>query len=220
MKSGLAGAALAACLLASGCFDMKQDFRFNSDETAEVTFRIAIDAALIALAQQGTEKPFCTDEMIARDGITGTAKSTTEGADVVCTLTISGPIAKVVDAASNAKLNENAKGKQAIALTRDGEAYVLQIDLPPPDDGKAADNPMAKTMQAMMLAKMSGKTLAWTVTAPSIIETSGTLSDDGRVASYSRPLAEAFTSREPTRFSVRFSLKEPGLTGWIRSMFR
>ncbi len=212
--------ALAGCLLTAGCFEMKQDFRFNADETVDVTFRIGIDAALMALANQNADKPFCSDEMVQKDGITGTAKSTTEGGDMVCTITMSGPIDAIVKAASETSLNENAEQKQTISLAKERDTYALDIELPPMQkDNAAEDNPMAQSMQAMMLAKMSGRTIAWTVTAPQIIETSGSISEDGTTASYSRPLAEAFTSKEPTRFSVKFSLEQPGFFGWVKNWF-
>lgn len=213
-------AVLGAALLTAGCFEMKQDFRFNTDGTADVTFRIAIDAALMALAnQQGGNGNFCSEANVTREGVVGTAKASTEGGDMVCTLTISGPIEKVIDAALNAKLNDRAKEQQGISLTKDGETYALAIELPAIGDEPDTDNPMAKSMQAMMLAKMSGRTLSWSVMAPKIIETTGTLSDDGKVATYSRPVADAFTSKEPTRFSVRFSLRSPGFFDWIWSLF-
>lgn len=216
-------AALAGCLAMSGCFDMKQDFVFKADKTAELTFRIGIDAALMALANQNSEKPFCPSDMAAtnKEGVTGSAVSSTEGGDLVCTIKMAGPIDTIVEAMSEVHLNDNQQQQQGILLAQDGETYALTIELPPMQKPEEADkNPMAETMNAMLLAKMSGRVLSWSITAPSIIESNGTISDDRTVATYSRPLADAFTSPEPTRFNVTFTLDQPGLWGRVKSIFQ
>lgn len=213
-------AAIVGCFALTGCFDLKQDFRFNADKTADVEFRIAMDAALLALAEKNPEKPFCSNDMIEKDGITGTATATTEGGDSVCTVVMSGTIDSVVEALADANLSEDAE-QQGIVLSRSGDNYTLLIEVPALQKPNTTDdNPMAETMHAMMLAKMSGRALSWSVTAPSIVDTNGRLSDDGTTASYSRPLAEAFTSNEPTRFNVTFSLEQPGYLDRLKALFQ
>lgn len=213
--------ALAVCLAVSGCFDMKQDYVFNADKTAEITFRIGIDAALMALANQDSESPFCPNDLAAshKEGVTGSATSSTEGGDLVCTIKMAGPIDKIVEALAYMRTNENRQ-QQIIVLKQEGSVYALTLELPPmqkPEESQ--NNPMGEMMNAMLLAKMSGRTLSWSVTAPSIIESNGTISDDRTAAAYSRPVADAFISPEPTRFTVTFSLGHPGLWGWVKSMF-
>lgn len=215
--------ALAGCLALSGCFEMKQDFVFKSDKTAELTFRIGIDAALMALANKNSEKPFCPSDMAAtnREGVTGIVNSSTEGGDLVCTIKMVGPIDTIVEAISEVRLNENQQKQQGILLVQDGDTYSLTIELPPMQKpAEAEKNPMAETINAMLLAKMSGRVLSWSVVAPSIIESNGTISEDRTAATYSRPLADAFTSPEPTRFNVTFSLEQPGLWGRVKSIFQ
>jgi hypothetical protein len=220
MKRWTLLASLFACLVTAGCFEMKQDIKFNSDGTVDATVRIAIDAALVAMGNR-SDNSFCMNDLGKNDGITGTSTATTEGGDMICTITISGPMDRVVEVLSETTLNEKSEQTQGFSLSRDGDAYIVHIELPPPDQtAEEGDSQMAKAMQAMMLAKMSGRALAWTVTAPEIIETSGKISDDGTVATYSRPVADAFTSTEPTRFEVKFSLREKGFLRRVKALFQ
>lgn len=214
-----------SALMLSGCFDMKQDFEFRGDGTAKATIRMAVDAKLIAMADGDSKEPFCSDGMlqkVEKDGMKSSAQRTTEGGDVVCIITLDGKTDALVAAMASGELmpgddNAEAQQKMGISLTREGDRHVLLISAPPM--GKEED-PSTAGMQQMFLAAMAGRSLAWTVSAPEIVETTGTRSDDGTVASFSIPLAEAFSNTTKTyEFRTVFVTEEPGFMGWLKSFF-
>lgn len=202
----------------AGCFDVKQDLAFRSDGTATANVRIAVDASLLAMAKDANSKWCSSEKLLSLRGITGTAEQTTEGGDEVCSISFSGKTDDLVAALSNA--NVGGDKRQGVQLNQVGENYEFVVNFPSlKPTGKYADDPMAQGLQTLILAKMSGRHIAWTVTAPRIIETSGTISDDGRTASYFRPLASALSSDQPTTFRAVFSLEPPGMFEQLLNWF-
>lgn len=227
MKSG--GILVGLCaLVLSGCFDMKQDFEFRTDGTAKATVRLAIDAALIGMADgdNGDDmEQLCGGaelRNLEKDGLRGSAEQTTEGGDVVCLLTLEGATDKLVAAMADGKLlpadeEEDLSGKMGISLARDGDRYVLLISVPPMSKEDDASN---SGIQQMLLVAMAGRSLSWSVTAPKIVETTGVRSNDGTEATFSIPLAEAFANTTKTyEFRTVFSTAEPGFLDWLKSFF-
>jgi hypothetical protein len=212
-------ASLIGCLLVSGCFDLKQDLAFRRDGTATANVRIAVDATALAMAKDVNSKWCSSEKLLSSAGITGTAERTTEGGDEVCSVSFSGKMEDLVAALSNA--NVGGDKRQGVQLNRLGENYEFVVNFPSlkPTD-KYAGDPMAQGLRTLILAKMSGRHIAWTLTAPRIIETSGTISEDGRTASYSRPLATVFSSDQPTAFRAVFSLEPPGMFEQFLNWFR
>ncbi|MBN9222727.1 MAG: hypothetical protein J0I79_32750 [Mesorhizobium sp.] len=203
----------------SGCFDLEQDLAFRRDGTATANVRIAVDATALAMAKDVNSKWCSTEKLLSSKGITGTAERTTEGRDEVCTVSFSGTTDDLVAALSNANIGGDKR--QGVQLNRVGENYEFIVNFPSlkPTD-KYANDPMAQGLRTLILAKMSGRRIAWAVTAPRIIETSGTISEDGRTATYSRPLASVLSSDQPTTFRAVFSLESPGMFEQFLNWFR
>ncbi|WP_027051586.1 hypothetical protein [Mesorhizobium erdmanii] len=212
-------ASLIGCLLVAGCFDLKQDLAFRRDGTATANVRIAVDATALAMAKDVNSNWCSSEKLLSSKAITGTAERTTEGGDEVCTVSFSGKTDDLLAAISNANIGGDKR--QGVQLNRVGENYEFIVSFPSlKPTGKYADDPMAQGLQTLILAKMSGRHIAWTVTAPRIVETSGTISDDGRTASYSRPLASVLSSDQPTTFRAVFSLEPPGMLEELFNWFR
>jgi hypothetical protein len=211
--------ALITCLLVAGCFDIKQDLKFRSDGTATANIRIAVDASLLAMAKRSDSKWCSSDKLLSASGIVGNAEQTTAGGDEICSLSFSGRTDDFIAALSNASVGGDKK--QRVELNRVGEDYEFVVNFPSlKPTNKHADDPMVQGFKTILLANMSGKSIAWTVTAPRIIESSGTISEDGRTATYSRPLASALSSDKPTTFRVVFSLEAPGMIEQLLNWFR
>lgn len=213
-----------AALMLSGCFDMKQDFEFRGDGTAKITVRLAIDAALIAMSQGGKE-PFCGGGLLQqaeKDGVTGSVQQTTEGGDVVCLITVEGKSDTLITAMASGTLmpddNKDVKERLGYSLTRNGDHYVFLVSIPPIGQ---KDDPAAQGVKEMFRAAMAGRSLSWSVTAPTILETTGTRSADNKVATFSVPLVEAFFSNTTKTYEFRtvFATEEPGFMGWVKSFF-
>lgn len=223
---------LAPLLALSGCFDMSQDFTFTEDGSASVNMVLRVDAALLALSEnQGDQvaQRFCDDGMIDTSdepGVEATAVRTTDRGDVVCTISIRGETERLVAFMENPRemfdANPESGGMNMhLSLTQEGEAYTFALSVPPMERKDEEDNPMAASMEQFLLAAMSGRSLEWSVTAPRIIQTSGTLSDDGRTASYSIPLATAFSNKTETfEFDATFSTAGSGIMDRVRGWWQ
>lgn len=220
MRVRAAAAILFACMSLSGCFDMEQNFKFNADRSAEMSLKLAVDASLVALMSQNGNTPFCSQDMFARDQLNAVVTSTTEGSDVVCSIVLTGDMDAIANFTKQTRNASNASIQIETGLVQNGDQYTLSITIPPADSLRGGKEPMAEAMNAMMLARMSGRVISWSVTAPKIVATNGRVSDDNKVASYSRPLADIYTNRETTRFDTTFELAEPGLWDSFMSFFR
>ncbi|WP_404861887.1 hypothetical protein [Georhizobium sp. MAB10] len=205
----------------TGCFEFEQHFEFEADGNAAATGKIVMDAAVVAMTERDG-KPFCDEEVVATGEVEKTVTKSTVEADLVCTIEMTGEMQQVIQAVAEAATT-TAEDPPTAMLSDDNGRFTLTIHLPslkedePPSE---QDEEMAEMMQQMFLARLSGRVLRFSVTAPEIIETNGTISDDGTVATLTRPMADAFTSDEPTIFRTVFELGDSGALERVRGLFR
>ncbi len=221
-------AALAASLMLCGCFDIQQNFRFADDGTVKVAMRLGLDASLVNMMEsdEGSE-PFCSDESVGQaeeSGIRITANRSTEGSNVICAFEVEGPAATVLEQLNSGDLIPGEKpedGPQmSVKLTRENDDLVFLVSIPP-FGSEEADDPMAEGMEKMFLASMAGRMLSWSITAPKIVETTGTLSADKQTASFAIPLAEAFKNKSKAyEFRTVFQVSNPDSFSWVESASR
>ncbi|WHO22639.1 hypothetical protein G6L90_06670 [Agrobacterium tumefaciens] len=215
--------AIAALLMLSGCFEMQQDIVVSDNGTTEINLVMSVDAALLNMGPKDKPDNFCTAIPAGKlpEGLKGSATRTTEKGDVVCTIALEGPTEQVfaVLAKGNLLGGDNQNKSKDLAMTITDQGLNKRLDLAiPPTPSKPGDNPQ---MESMLIGATSGRYLEWRVTAPQIIETSGKLSEDGKTASYSLPLASVLSNKTETlKFSVVFSDKPAGFTGWVKSLFQ
>lgn len=208
-------------LMLAGCFEFEQHFNFEADETAAATGKIVMDAAFVAMTERDG-KPFCDEEVFATGEVEKTVTKSTVEADVVCTIEMTGEMQQVIQAVAEAATTTSEDPPTA-TLSDDNGRLTLTIHLPslkedePPSE---QNEEMAEMMQQMFLARLSGRVLRFSVTAPEIIETNGTISDDGTVATLTRPMADAFTSDEPTIFRTVFELGQDSALDRVRGLFQ
>ncbi|WP_205909139.1 hypothetical protein [Neorhizobium lilium] len=214
---------MSALFVLPGCFEMQQDIIVGDDGTSKLRWEMSVDAALIGMASQGKADTFCAELGPGKmpEGFTGSAQRSTEKGDVVCTISVEGPTEKIFAALAKGNLLSGDSGKQsgqlAMKLTDEGDNKRLELAIPPMPK-KAGDD---ERMQAMLLGATSGRVLEWTITAPQIIETTGKLSEDGKTATYSLPVASMLTNKTETfGFSVVFSDKPAGMVDWVKSLFK
>lgn len=211
----LIAVALAAGLL-TGCFEADQDLIVEKDGAATFKTRMAMEASLLQMSE--SDLGFCAPEdSAAVDGVSMKHERHTEGSMEVCVVTASGPLDRLAewieqaDHGPAAGDEEMAKGP-AIALLRDGSDYVFSVHIEGTPMEAADDKEMMEEMKPMIMAAFAGRSLDWSVTAPEILDTSGQLSEDGKTASYSIPMAKLLGEGPGEHaFEVRFSLKSPGL---------
>lgn len=215
--------ALAALLILSGCFEMQQDIVVSENGTTKINLVMSVDAALLNMGPKDKPDNFCAAIPEGRlpEGLKGSTTRSTEKGDIVCTIALEGPTDRVFATLSQGNLlsgdKQNKSKDLAMTITDQGENKRLDLAIPPTPT-KPGDNPQ---MESMLIGATSGRFLEWKVTAPQIIETSGKLSEDGKTASYSLPLASVLSNKTETlRFSVVFSDKPAGFTGWVKSLFQ
>lgn len=216
--------AFAILPLLAGCFDARQDIVIESNGTATVTFELAmapVDDILAMLvppddlaAMPQAQKDQIAAQVAAQQGEESCgpdAEDVPEGFTVsvetfvrddgynVCRATMVGPIASVGD-----MLAEQA-GTDGPAVTlgdEGGGVYAFRFYLPVPATADAALDP---DTLAMMTALTEGHSFVISITAPRIIETSGTL--DGNTATLEIPAIALMAPQEEYDFTVRFSLR-------------
>ncbi|MEJ8476650.1 hypothetical protein [Roseibium algae] len=142
-----------------------------------------------------------------------------EKGDIVCLIKVHGPTASVLGAFSGGKLlpmpNDQKPDGMQMNFEENGNEKRIEITVFPTAKKDGDENPM----EAMFIGATSGRFISWNVTAPRIIETSGKLSEDGKTASFSLPVATLLTIKDETfSFYVSFSDQKPGLWGRIKSI--
>ncbi len=208
------GVAAACCLLA-GCFEADQDLTVEEDGSATFRTRIAMEASVVEMSED--DEDFCApDEVAAVDGVSVEQESFAEGSMEVCTVTASGPIDRLAEWIELDQGPTGADGEMGeaptITLRREDSNYVFSVHFESSPMETGADDPMMEEMKPMMVAAFAGRSLDWSVSAPEILETNGQLSEDGKTASYSVPMASLLDEGFKDRlFEVRFALDSPGL---------
>ncbi|MCC6735829.1 MAG: hypothetical protein IT534_06835 [Bauldia sp.] len=214
--------ALALLPLLGGCFDMRNDLSVAPDGTATLVASFALSADMMgmmgAAAGAGGGAPaadddFCPDDMDeVPEGFTATSERTTAGnGDLVCTMTITGPLDRLNEVMEGTDFNpgggiEGDDGQ--ITLVAEGGnvyLYTLTFAIPKEDPPTPEEAAMQAAMMQAMREMMTGRTMTWSVTAPRILSTTGTL--DGNTATFVIPVTDMIdnTGGEYT-FEVRFGL--------------
>jgi hypothetical protein len=215
----------AMALMLTGCFGMQQDIVVSDDGNTTMSTAIHVDAALIAMSSQGKPDNFCKqlDAGKLPPELKANVTRTTDKADIVCTINVTGPTERVFAAIKDGSYlppTEKAAdpgNELKISVTDVGGNKRLAIEIPPPPAKAQSDD----RMQSMMLGAVAGRFIQWNFTAPTILETSGTLSDDRKTASFSVPVATLMSNRTETlAFSVTFSDEPPGIVERVKGWFR
>lgn len=192
---------VAACLGLAGCFDLEQSLTVEA-RTVRYEAELAVDAKLMALAQAGADQePICDRlKQAGGNGLDVQVSQTERGGDVVCRLSVVGPLA-----AFGAMEWGSTAGREvpsALSIERlDDQTYRLTSRL---GEGSARQDQYAQGLMAVMF---SGRHFKWTVKAPRIVESNGTLSADGSTVTWSVPLATAM--RSPQTFTAVIQIDIP-----------
>jgi hypothetical protein len=209
-------------LALSGCFEAGQDFTFKEDGTAIVETRLAIEASMIAMIEIGDGYRFCSDELSAASerGLLASQARSTEGTKIVCTMSIEGPTDTLVaylDEGGFLPIPDDGKEKIRLKLAEVDGRHELVISIPPVSSDEPEDE-VARNVQQMVMASMAGVVLSWSVTAPKIVESTGTILEDGTRAEFSFRFADAFADKDTaTEFRTVFTTKKPG---FLERLFR
>ncbi|GKY86255.1 hypothetical protein [Sinisalibacter aestuarii] len=192
MRRIVSALSLALILPLAACFDADLSISFIDDNTAEGTMVMTATPEFYAMASSGTE-PFCED-----------VEATLEDGSHTCTETFSGTIDEILNDP------DMAEG-MTIARNDDGTLFVafdlgdMTQDVAPPEEAGAE----ADQMKEMMKAAFMGHFITVNVSGAEIIETNGTVSEDGATATFTIPLETLLADHNdmPEAFEV---LLRPG----------
>jgi hypothetical protein len=171
MRRVLSILSLGFILPLAACFDVDMSFDFVDDNAVEGTMVMTASPEFYAMTTSSDE-PFCEGE-----------EATLEDGSHTCTETVSGTIDEV--------LNNPDMGEGMTIERRDGGLLYVAFDLgdltsdvaPPEEDGEDSEE-----MKNMMMAAFMGHAISINVSGAEIVETNGTISEDGTTATFEIPL--------------------------------
>jgi hypothetical protein len=192
MRRILSVLSLTFILPLAACFDVDLSIAFVDENAAEGTMVMTATPEFYAMTTSSNEG-FCEGEEVAL-----------EDGSHTCTETFSGTIDEI--------LNDPDMSDGMTIERRDGGLLYVAFDLadlteevaPPEDESAEADE-----MKQMMISAFMGHAITINISGKKIIETNGTLSDDGTTATFAIPLETllADESNLPATFNA---LVEPG----------
>ena len=195
MRRILSALSLAAIVPLAGCFDVDATIAITGDDQAEMNMQMTIGADLVAMMAGSGEDP-CED-MVREDQDDGS---------VICTENKSGSIEEL--------MADPDMGEGLIIEKRPGGLYYVAFEL---DDltGEMGlgDDDMSAEEQAQMMAMMGsmfeGHSMVLNIAGAEVVETNGTISDDGKTATYEIPLTKLLDA-EATLPETFNALVKPG----------
>jgi hypothetical protein len=176
MRRFLSVLSLAVIVPLAACFDVDAKIAITGDDQAEMTMKMTIGADLVAMLQ-GTEQDPC-------EGMEGSVQ---DDGSYVCTDNKSGSIEEL--------MSDPDMGEGMTIEKRDGGLYYVAFDLGDlTGDMGLGDEEMGAEEQAQMAAMMrgmfEGHSMVLHIAGAEVIETNGTISDDGKTATYVLPLTD------------------------------
>lgn len=205
-------AGLSALLLLSGCFNMKHELLIRADGTARQVSTNSVDVRDFDAASLEKLDELCANRTAGGlpDGISARVEQRKEGSEFTCTVTMEGATEQFLAFISDQENAASGGGQPlrhlSMKLSKEGEHRRLDVSTAPPSNMSAQE----KRLRREFADGAIGRNFEFSVTAPRIIETTGTLSKDGKTATYSLPMARILTNETETfHFSVAFLDKAP-----------
>lgn len=182
--------AMLSLLPLAACFDASIDIAFVDNENAEMNAVMTMGPEMYAMMAQSGEDP-CED---------GVGEVKADGS-YVCTISETDTIDNLIaemntpsdPAAADSPTNGMADG---YSIERVGDDMVkVSFDLSEMLSDSKPDEDLGE-MEAMLRASFMGHAVTMSVSGAEVVETNGTLSDDGKTATFVIPL-EKMLDKEP-----------------------
>lgn len=184
----------------AGCFDADMTFTVNDDDTATMRAVMSMGPEMYGMIASSGEDP-CEE---------GVGEAQADGG-YICTIEETDTLDNIV-----ADLKQAQEGQESpmdlsegFTLERlDGGLVKVAFDLASLGEG-AAESGMDPAMMGSMMQAFEGHGMTITVVGKEIVETNGTLSDDGKSATMHIPLTAIMTQDAslPTSFDVTLKAK-------------
>ncbi|MEK9753085.1 MAG: hypothetical protein VW338_07740 [Rhodospirillaceae bacterium] len=179
--------AAVGLFILAGCFDLHQSMEVTAD-AVHYELRLRLNAAIVQLGMRDAGK-FCetNDELRVRTpaAMTRTIRQSFDGDDIVCILTLKGPLDALTSFGIGAKtgdLNDLLKIQQL-------DKSMIRID----STFKLRKNPSPEE-RAMLGTMTQGRAVSWLVRAPRIEDSNGDVSADRKSVTWQVPMSVAVQS--------------------------
>ena len=170
----------------TACFDMAQQVTI-ADGQLSYRAQLKVDAQLVALAEED-ERSFCQGIAERRpQGLNVRVRQSTEGGNVICTVTAQGPVSRFENQAQIGSADE-----PLVRITR-VEDNLLRIEGRFKADDPAQD---AQGMDEMVRAMFAGRSLSWAVQAPRIVDSNGEVNAERTRVTWRVPVAQALAEQQ------------------------
>ncbi len=184
-------ASLLFALPLAACFDAEMTLKFPDENTAEATMVMIASADFYEMAATGGEA-FCE----------GGVEVEMEDGSYSCTETFTGTIDEAI-ADPNISEGMTIERRDGGLLFVSFDLEEVTSDMAPPEEAGGDE------MLAMMAEAFAGHAITMNIVGSEIVETNGTVSADGKTATFAIPLDALVTSSDalPASFDV---LVRPG----------
>lgn len=213
------GLLIALCACLAGCIDIEQSLRIRQDVfTYEAIVRI--DARLVAMSQSGSRldcEKFALDQGAPAKGLKISSTEKNDGTNLICHLTIQGPVSAAVLADFPAKMEFKPRSDDHPIFGKDGAmgftiekigrnrfrltSTMALSNARTSGRGGSASDRMGEQVAAMMLG---GRHLRWTVESEQVFSSNGQIAAKAHEVKWEAPLASAM--KAPQTFTAEFSL--------------
>lgn len=218
--------AASVAIALSGCIDLDQHLVVESADDASFTTKVAVETAVLMLAPEEVDVgEYCNAKTETNDDrLQVMEQRYMEGSMTVCETTVKGPLKAIARHISEGRtlLKDDAEAEPdfALALEPDGDNYRFAVNLSKPEilETEPVADEFGELAELVVAATLTGRSLDWSVTAPRIVSTTGQLSEDGKTAEFSVPLATFVGDEAQTfEFEVVFA-PETGLRMWLNRL--
>jgi hypothetical protein len=197
MRRLLSVLSLSLIVPLAACFDVEMTMSLKDENSAEMTMVMVASPEFYAMSSEGGDD-LCTEE--------GNGQLMEDGS-YVCTETMSGTIDEI--------LEDPDMGEGVTVERRDGGLIYVAFDLTDltedmaPSEEEGMDG--MEGMEEMMREAFAGHGITINVAGAEIVETNGSISEDGKTATYKIPLTYMFDSGTESDLPDTFSaLVKPG----------
>lgn len=202
-------AAGAICLLLAGCFDIAQRFSISDNGTAVFNYSFAFDTAVLDAEEDGVvdaDGSCQSDDIDAEipEGLTRVSEVRTEGSLVICDYAVSGPLAAFEGLRFDVDSDDRDIEVIAVEILDDDRLRLVSVYNFADDDfaDEGSESAMERSIKRMIAANFEGRSIRWTVEAPTILESNGEIAADGRSVTWELPLEKVIEDGGSYRFEA------------------
>ncbi len=204
---------LSAALLLTACFDVDQKMDVRDPDNVAYTINTVVDISILTAGNEDLEDVTADDFCDENDFIDGdipealerSVESDFDGEKITCSVTFKGALADFRDFDLTGKSDDGTTEFMILEELPGNRVRIASVfDLTDKDD--EAPNFLERSMARLILGDSA---FSWEIQATEIIETNGTVSEDGKTVSWDMPLTKAIANRGTHEFYVIVGFDRP-----------